>query len=390
MLRGVAILAVFLFHCLGASFGFSQLPWNGLFPGLNASATFCALLPCSYGWAGVALFFVISGFCIHLSHVRSGEKGFGRFFVRRFFRIYPAYLVCVLAFFFIPPWNSMVGWSLGGAAQLASHLLLVQNISSRSLFGINPSFWSIAVEVQLYALYPVLLAMISRFGWKRTLLILTVLELSLRSFGAAYQISTGQSGPIWVSLNGFPLAFWMSWSLGAYLAEMYMIGEKMPFAEQPLWLWTAIAFGTQLFRPTAALTFPAFCFLSAIFISKALNNAEATAAQATRPWSRTLRFVGVVSYSFYLIHQPLVLLVASLANRLKVSTWLNTWKLFLLCLALFPIIAFLSWSMYELLEKRSISVGKSVLALMPRGLQANQNQQLNDGISTLAGDTEHS
>ena len=106
LLRGVAILAVFLFHCLGASFGFSQLPWNGLFPGLKVSATFFALLPCSYGWAGVALFFVISGFCIHLSHIRSGEKGFGRFFVRRFFRIYPAYLVCVLAFFFIPPWKS--------------------------------------------------------------------------------------------------------------------------------------------------------------------------------------------------------------------------------------------------------------------------------------------
>jgi peptidoglycan/LPS O-acetylase OafA/YrhL len=127
------------------------------------------------------LFFVISGFCIHLSHVRSREQNFRRFFIRRFSRIYPAYLFCVLIFFFVPPWSSISATSLSGGAQLASHLLLLQNFDDRTLFGINPSFWSIAVEVQLYLLYPLLLALVSRLGWKRTLLILATLELSLRS-----------------------------------------------------------------------------------------------------------------------------------------------------------------------------------------------------------------
>jgi hypothetical protein len=51
-LRGVAILSVFLYHCLGASFGFDQLSWNGLLPDFHVSASFLVLLPCFYGWAG--------------------------------------------------------------------------------------------------------------------------------------------------------------------------------------------------------------------------------------------------------------------------------------------------------------------------------------------------
>src|SRR6478752_5593302 len=70
-IRGIAILAVFLSHSLGAAYGMAMLPWDGPFRSLDAPISFLMLYPFTYGSAGVAVFFVVSGFCIHLSHRRS-------------------------------------------------------------------------------------------------------------------------------------------------------------------------------------------------------------------------------------------------------------------------------------------------------------------------------
>ncbi len=106
-IRGIAILAVYLYHSLGTSFGFDQLPWVGMFRDFETSRSFLLLYPVTYGFAGVAVFFEVSGFCIHLSHQRSRDKGWGCFFSRRFFRIFPPYLLAVCLFFFIWPWGSL-------------------------------------------------------------------------------------------------------------------------------------------------------------------------------------------------------------------------------------------------------------------------------------------
>ena len=101
-IRGAAILAVFLFHSLGVSFGFDKLPWNGLFRDFaNASKSFLLLYPLTYGSAGVAIFFVVSGFCIHLSFSKGSDKRWASFANRRLFRIYPPYLFALLIFFFV-------------------------------------------------------------------------------------------------------------------------------------------------------------------------------------------------------------------------------------------------------------------------------------------------
>src|SRR5215469_5366122 len=93
--RGIAILSVFLFHSLFATFHLSNLPWNGWFPDVASSKTLLLLLPVTMGWAGVAIFFVISGFCIHYSFHQHG-RNWRTFFLRRFFRICPPYFFAVL------------------------------------------------------------------------------------------------------------------------------------------------------------------------------------------------------------------------------------------------------------------------------------------------------
>src|SRR5579859_6331331 len=94
-IRGIAILAVLVFHTLGLTFGYDALPWHGWWRDFSGSFSFLCFLPVALlAQAGVAIFFVVSGFCIHVSFQRQGRQ-WGSFFTRRFFRIYPPYLLAV-------------------------------------------------------------------------------------------------------------------------------------------------------------------------------------------------------------------------------------------------------------------------------------------------------
>ncbi|HXC36779.1 MAG TPA: acyltransferase family protein, partial [Candidatus Acidoferrales bacterium] len=86
--RAVAIISVLLFHTLGSTFGYEDLPWHGWLRGFSVPVSFLCLLPFSYGGMGVAIFFVVSGFCIHLSFQQQGKE-WRSFWIRRFWRIYP-------------------------------------------------------------------------------------------------------------------------------------------------------------------------------------------------------------------------------------------------------------------------------------------------------------
>ena len=92
VLRGVAILWVFLAHSVGMSYGGTLPQWGpGWTRNFGEARLPAVLFPLTYGFAGVAIFFVISGFCIHLSFLRGRPGDWQGFFVRRFFRIYPPY-----------------------------------------------------------------------------------------------------------------------------------------------------------------------------------------------------------------------------------------------------------------------------------------------------------
>src|SRR6266704_2118684 len=131
--RGIAAVAVFLFHSLGTACGRNQLPWANWIADFDVSRTFLVLLPFSLGWSGVAIFFVVSGFCIHLNFRRKPD--WRDFTLRRFFRIYPPYLFAVLFFSLLIPW-SRVGFDLLGVSQLWTHLALVHNFDNHSFIGL--------------------------------------------------------------------------------------------------------------------------------------------------------------------------------------------------------------------------------------------------------------
>ena len=303
-MRGVAILAVFFFHCLGATFGEPQLAWGGhWFRNFSTSNAFLVLLPASLGWAGVAIFFVVSGFCIHLSFLRGGNN-WRNFFIRRFFRIYPAYLITLMFFALVFPRTRLAfHYVLHDCCQLGSHVMLLHNFSAKYLFGINPSFWSIAVEIQLYLIYPLLLALVGRIGWNRSLMVVGLVEVMMRSSSGIMAVTSGIEFHAWFDYS--PFFFWYSWAIGAALADAYMHGRNLPFARSSATVWLLLAIVSYLIKPLAPFSFLLFSVFTASVIAKFLNGWR-PALPVPRAVVSHLQLLGVCSYSFYLLHQPLL------------------------------------------------------------------------------------
>src|SRR5947207_4378797 len=137
LLRALAIIVVVVYHA--ALFGFKL-------PGRIDR----------FGWIGVDLFFVLSGYLIGgqllAPLARDQRISLGRFFTRRALRIMPAYFVVLAIYFLLPSWREYSEMS----QPLWKFLLSVQNIALHGGTAFSHA-WSLAVEDQFYLALPFLL-----------------------------------------------------------------------------------------------------------------------------------------------------------------------------------------------------------------------------------------
>ncbi len=368
-LRGVAILAVFLFHCLApdAAVGNLELGWHGWLRDFRIPLGQIVTFPLTVGWIGVSIFFVVSGFCIHLSHEKSRDKDLGIFFLRRFFRIYPPYLIALLIFAFVFPWTKLDfssalvhtrSYFVYSMVSLVTHLALVHNFSSTVSWAINGAFWSIAVEVQLYLLYPLLLVITRQIGWNRALWITGAIELGLRAFAGLTHIEA-----TWLVLN--PLFFWFSWTIGAALAEAYLKKLPLPFSGLSLKLFPLLFIVFYMIKPLSIFCFTLAALATVYLMSYWLSNPNKIPSSPNRIgfFSNHLRFAGLISYSFYLIHVPLLCAVFYLI-RIPFPGYEFPYLLSVaICAASWFLILIPSYLYYRLIELPSIALGKRVIEL---------------------------
>jgi peptidoglycan/LPS O-acetylase OafA/YrhL len=371
LFRGIAVACVFLHHCLEAAFGASQLPWAGWTRDFSFSPghrPLILLYPLTVGWWGVSVFFVISGFCIHLSANRQAHEGMSGFFTRRFFRIYPPYLAALLFFALVWPWTRTSLHSDSGRMQIASHALLVHNFVGEWFFGINPSFWSIAVGAQLYVIYPLLLLCVSRWTWRKTIVFLAIGEATLRLNFGIYFWLTGQHPPSWLSAN--PFVYWFSWALGALLAEAHLRERTIPLADLSPWVWTCAFLLTSVVRPLSDLGFFFGAMLAANLLARQLTasapaagralSTPATSAREPR-WKRHLHSAGLWSFSIYLVHEPLLEAFSRTVSPRLAGVPGGQWLVFLANAGLWFAIVPLGALLYRWVELPSIALGEKFL-----------------------------
>lgn len=166
-----------------------------------------------YGDAGVAIFFIISGFVIQLSYEKSKDKSFKTYFLKRFLRIYiPLIIVFIANYLILYFQNNIYGFSLD---RVITNLLMLQNINDiqsifMPLFNNGP-LWSLAYEWWYYMMFFFLATYLSRYSSK------IIYSISIVS-SFIYLVY-----PVFVVQMMIDMSLW--W-LGVEIARLYLKREK--------------------------------------------------------------------------------------------------------------------------------------------------------------------
>jgi peptidoglycan/LPS O-acetylase OafA/YrhL len=360
VIRGISILLVFSYHSfleLGTTGKLSiSLPQNGYFFDfqlLSLKQWVILFSPLFYGASGVQIFLLISGFLIHYSYLKNQKNSFdfGSFLQRRFWRIYPPYLLALFFFVFCWKINNKVWWDLEKMKYLFSHLTMTYNLYEDHIYQINSSFWSLALECQLYLIYPIVL-----WGRKKwTIKTMFWITMGIYIVAVVLEIVYFKR---YVSWNLSLLKNWQIWTLGALLAENYIHGNQI-FKRVRLPILLVMITGFFLLSwsnfSQYAIHFYA-ALIAAILIEKYLFsklNVETWLEKMLIP-------VGLCSYSLYLFHQPLL---GFLYKSVSIGGFSEKYSSFLILdiIIVFGIVFCLAYSLYIFVEIPFINLGKKLM-----------------------------
>ncbi|MGC9743275.1 acyltransferase [Pseudomonas capeferrum] len=293
-----------------------------------------------YGYLGVDIFFVISGFLITsiVSRGLARDKfSFKEFYLRRAKRLLPASFVTILATIiaaklFLPPMQiESLKQQIIGALTFSTNFVL---LSQAGYFDLESAtkpllhMWSLAVEEQFYFFVPALLAFTPARHWRKILVVLAIasfvgcLYLSLSNQSAAFYLLPTRA---WELLIG---------SIASMLVHSAAVKNVTSKLAVP-------AFAVLLASPfvNSGLSHPGLdavvvCFATAIVL---LANHRLINSKVWTPIEKA----GDISYSLYLVHWPII----AIANA-SIGTESMTVKATLLAASLVTAIA-----LYNLVEK---------------------------------------
>jgi peptidoglycan/LPS O-acetylase OafA/YrhL len=358
-LRGLAILLVLFFHV-------------GILKPTPSGALLDPVI--TFGWSGVDLFFVLSGFLIGgiLLDNRDSERYFAPFYARRFFRILPIYMVVVGLFWLlwcIAPLRHDLVVHVGEPMPLAGYLSFTNNIwmalhNNMDVF-LSPT-WSLAIEEQFYLTLPLVIRFVPR-RWLSTVVIGTLLAVtSARWLSCTHGVVTQvqayvlpffrvdsllvgvvcamfvrwERGREWMARRGWLLvvpvavATWMVWNFDLSLPEKWLKPES------PIM--------------TYGLTLVALGYASLLLLALA----RPQWALGTMLRSAPLRFLGRVSYFVYLVHWGVLQSTYVLVHEFMPGAGVGVLvAALILALAVTLVIAELSWRFFE---SRMLAIGHRV------------------------------
>jgi len=291
-LRGIAVLFVLLSHSSNAGLYFS--------PYLDFSNT---------GKIGVWLFFVLSSFLLsqQIIHAVKNQKDsiafWQRYFFKRFMRIYPLYLFALLVFWY----GTTVGYDLEVVSlnSIWKHLLLLQ--------GENV-LWTIAVEFKYYLASPFIIYLFSKtlkgdfFKIVSCIILFFAISLLAIHWFDLYRISLLRYLAIF--LVGTFAAFVISFSEINWFGKiLFLLTRKLTVLVSALFIILSIpSVFNYFFHFEINIKSGIFYIPYAIAWGNILLYIVQVPSLLRRffEW-KLLRFLGIISYSLYLLHNPILL-----------------------------------------------------------------------------------
>lgn len=279
----------------------------------------------SFGWFGVDIFFVLSAFLLALPFANARAQGaqtpsWREYFKRRVLRILPAYYTqLLLVLLFVGFTENRLGLSVGS---LAAHMVLWLNIGPQPVAPLVSVWWTLPIEFGYYLLLPFLAPLLT---YRRvTALIVAAIAVSVAYRFGMFEYADGRSigekvllleqlpGRLDQFVIGSAAAVWVAnrpdkgRALSPFVARLLFVGGIAFIATLALQLhWNPSAYweGHPLL----------FCFhmLTSFGIAAVVIAACSDTLDDFRVLrSRTMVFLGTVSYSLYLWHQLILMWLA--------------------------------------------------------------------------------
>jgi peptidoglycan/LPS O-acetylase OafA/YrhL len=342
-IRGLAALAVTLVHAW-ESFGLYQAKLQGIeLTGFDRVAQLMGDYIFVWGILAVEVFIVLSGYSLMLGVARSQDGkpkgGLKGYFLRRIQRIWPPYYMALAISLFMIVFVAGMNvprfryWDSALPALrpdiIASHLLFIQNWSGEWFSRINPPMWTVAVEEQIYILFPLLLLPF----WRR------LGTLSMVMIGIIV-------GAGLVIINPAAFAVTHSWylalfALGAAAASINFSSRplEMKLREQVPWFGVGVGLLASwvIIKVTSQLGFIGIfddsrqwfedIWLGAGIASMLIHWTEFSRKGQPLPRFSPLRLftarrvitLGVFTYSLYLMHAPILAFMTVIADGIGLT-----------------------------------------------------------------------
>lgn len=330
-LRGAAALGVVVYHAL------RQIPAIDSWWAISITAWLRVVT--DYGYVSVFLFFVISGFCIHLRWAKATANGqtpqlaFWPFWKQRWWRLYPPYLIALAIYLGMGAWRGDIVYNSFFFYDLAMHLAMLHNLDKATLYSLNSVFWTLAIEEQLYLAYFLLLFLRERFGWTRALMVCLVARAGWQLFGNYWAPQhLGWDVPV----NEAALMHWFTWALGALGVEAALGLIKLPVWARSWRTGAALAglavtleyiltqggwYAAELYQIFWFLTQPVWGLAFFCIVNYFVHAERGWQLRGAIPtYIKGFATVGLFSYSLYLIHE--VVLIQAYRFWILRQSWL--------------------------------------------------------------------
>jgi peptidoglycan/LPS O-acetylase OafA/YrhL len=301
--------------------------------GLRAVAVVSVVLyhlgigPVTGGFIGVDVFFVISGYLITkiiLTETAAAKFSFGGFYGRRARRLLPALIAATAATFlavailFAPEelvrTSASAIWSVLGLSNIffwsESGYFDVDGILKPLLHT-----WSLAAELQFYLVWPAFIYLLFRFGGRRAVLA-----------GILLAIALGTILSIWFLRIDAAAAFFLTpfriheFALGGLVVLLEKLRPQGRWGVEAIFVAGLAAIMASVLLFHERTPFPGYAVLLPAVGTALVIHSSASARSAAFLASRPFVAVGLISYSLYLVHWPLIVIAHYLLQRVLAPT----------------------------------------------------------------------
>ena len=343
-LRGLSCLGVLLYHVrVDLWIGWWRITSYPQEYSSFAKAMAWLSIPTPFMGYAVVLFFLISGFCIHYPNSSGNARpSWKTYFLRRFWRIYPAYFAAVvltsgISYICLTFWGDKT-WDVSKIFQV---VILMQNYPPENgQFLSNPSLWTIPLEIEFYLLYPV--AFLFFASKRNSFLMLIALGMSALSILLSYQ------GYKWLSFTA--LFLWPSWLIGAWIAQLFRdqkLGKvRLAYLLPLTGLTLGIALMSRYYNWASETQYATWTTFYSLFFIFCLSHAGFINRMIGNRLVKVVSWIGKISFSLYLIHFPLFKLFGYLHCDIFGEKPAN----FLICLFYLLPVILLAWLFFSWVE----------------------------------------